>query len=125
MKPLVLVVEDCDMQRELLADYLIKICSCDVICSCDGEDGIGKVEKEGEKINIVFTDLLMPRKNGLEVARFVKENFPAIKVVMMTSNDINLVREKAILSGVDNLLAKPFNIFEVKRFVDELTLLKV
>lgn len=118
-KPIVLVIEDRDLQRELLKDCLVEICSCDVICSCDGEEGIKEIEKRGREIHIVFTDFRMPRKNGLEVVKFIKKNFATIKVVMMTADPLYMVREAALAAGVDELLEKPFEIADLNRLISE------
>ena len=119
-KPLVLVVEDCDLQRELLRDCLIEIHGCEVICSCDGEEGICKIKQEGEKIMVVLSDLRMPRKNGLEVVRFIKKNFPEIKAIIMTADPIWMVKEAVIDAGADELLQKPFDIDDLARLINGL-----
>lgn len=118
MKPLVLIVEDCDLQRDLLKDCLVETCGCDVICSCNGEEGINEIEKKSEEILIVFTDFRMPVKNGLEVVKFIKKNFPSIKAVMITADPLWMVEEAALSVGVDGLLQKPFDISELTRIVN-------
>ncbi|MEK7568477.1 MAG: response regulator [Patescibacteria group bacterium] len=120
MKPLVLIVEDCKLQRDLLRDCLIEIHGCEVICSCDGEEGINTLKKEGGRISLVFSDLRMPRKNGLEVVKFIKENFPGIKAVIMTADPAWMIQEAVIGAGADELLQKPFDIKELSRLINGL-----
>lgn len=124
MKPLVLIVEDCELQRDLLRDYLMEVCGCDVICGCDGEEGICQIENRGEEIRVVFTDFRMPRKNGLEVVKFIKKNFATIKAVMMTADPLYMIEGAAFSAGVDRLLQKPFDTNEISRLIASLTNLR-
>ena len=120
IKPFILVVEDCDLQRELLKDCLIEIHDCEVICSCDGEEGICKIKQEGKRISMVLSDLRMPKKNGLEVVKFIKENFLGIKAVIMTADPIWMVKEAVIGAGADELLQKPLDIDDLARLINGL-----
>lgn len=61
-------------------------------------------------IEIVITDFLMPRKNGLEVARDIRndEDLQKIPIVMLTSKELRLDETKEVTKlGID-YLRKPF-----------------
>jgi two-component system, NarL family, nitrate/nitrite response regulator NarL len=61
------------------------------------------------KADIVLLDINMPNLNGLDAARFVKQSFPALKIIMLsTYNDGHLV-EKAKALGAHGYLLKTTN----------------
>ena len=64
--------------------------------------------------NVVLLDIVMPEMNGVEAYYKIKDISPDTKVIMMTGygSDHPLVK-KAITSGVDQLLHKPFDVSEL------------
>lgn len=64
--------------------------------------------------NVVLLDIVMPEMNGVDAYYKIKEISPDTKVIMMTGYGAEhpLVK-KAIVSGVDELLHKPFDVDEL------------
>jgi YesN/AraC family two-component response regulator len=62
----------------------------------------------------------MPRMNGFEVLKYVKKNFPSIKVIMLTAyNDVgNAMRSKRL--GADDFIGKPYDVVELLVAMDRL-----
>lgn len=61
------------------------------------------------KADIILLDINMPHLNGLDAARFVKQSYPALKIIMLsTYNDDHLV-EKAKTLGANGYLLKTTN----------------
>ena len=109
-KKTLLIVEDNFEFRRFLAEQLEK--EFNVIQASDGE--------EGEKIvrnnypDLIISDLMMPRVDGLELCRRLKNNInsshiPFILLTARISDDAKIDSYKA---GADSYIAKPFN-FEV------------
>ena len=64
---------------------------------------------EQEPFDLVTLDILMPGVNGLQVLKWIKENYPDTGVVMATAlGELDVVLE-AMRSGASNYLLKPFN----------------
>jgi PAS domain S-box-containing protein len=77
----VLVVED---QPELLAlaSSLFRSIGYDVLTASNGDDARLIIERDPAAVDILFTDVVMPGTSGVELARWVREAHPRIKVVL-------------------------------------------
>ena len=107
----VLVVEDNDELRAFLVGELAQ--SYHVLEAADGEAGWAICQTELP--DIVLTDLMMPRMNGYELTRRIK-NHPDtdhIAVVMLTAKAAQQSRIEGLQRGADDYLAKPFSIDEL------------
>jgi len=104
--PQVLVVDDSLSNRKSLS-LIIEQTEYKVLTAIDGLEAL-KVMNENP-IDLVFTDLEMPRMNGLELTQSIrawdlKKNTP---VVMITSRTTNKHRQLAQKAGVNQYLTKP------------------
>jgi DNA-binding NtrC family response regulator len=73
----------------------------------NGQEALEKIE--GEQFDLVVTDVRMPKMNGLELLRAIKQNSPQTKVIMMTAyGDIDNAVE-TMKSGAFDYLLKPFS----------------
>lgn len=89
-------------------DYGCEICAC----RQDGASAYEYIEKY--KPDIVFIDINMPQKTGLEVCRLLKENNIWTKLVIMTGHDEFSFAYQAIKLGIDDYLLKPFSEEELE-----------
>jgi signal transduction histidine kinase/CheY-like chemotaxis protein len=97
----VLLAEDLDDLREML----IQILSQKGLRVLAASDGIGAVKVASETkgtIDLIITDVLMPRMNGPDAVRRIRESRPGVKVVYLSGYTESVVPE-----GSDLLLAKP------------------
>lgn len=90
MKQTILVIEDEDNIRKIIADYF-KAKDFDVIEAVDGKDGITKFEKE--EVDLVILDIMMPLLDGWSVCRRIrkKSNTPIIMLTARTEEDDELM----------------------------------
>lgn len=105
MSPLrVLLVEDDDDNRELMAEVLSSS-GCEVLSASTGQEGLRTLSERS--VDVVVTDVGMPGMGGLEVARAAKAIAPTVPVVVVTGwaerEDIVSARGK----HVDAILVKP------------------
>lgn len=105
MSPLrVLLVEDDDDNRELMAEVLAS-CGYEVLSASSGQDGLKTLAERS--IDVLVTDVGMPGMGGLEVAKAAKAIAPTVPVVIVTGwaerQDIASARGK----HVDAVLIKP------------------
>lgn len=103
----ILIVEDNPEFRAYLKNELSHYFT--VYEASDGEEG----EKEAleKKPNIVITDLMMPKVNGLELCRRIKNNLEIshIPIILLTASN-NIENEKTgYKEGADAYISKPFN----------------
>lgn len=91
-----------------------------VISAADGEQALEQASKE--KPSLVVLDVMMPRMNGWEVARALRQD-PAthdIKIVMLTAIGAEMNEMTSPLYGVDAYLDKPFQFAELEKTIDDL-----
>ena len=104
----ILVVDDIDTNRLALRHFL-KPHGFQVIEASDGVEALERVAEDPP--DLILLDVMMPRKNGLEVCRELKSDPETrlIPVVFMTALDKNQDHVAALEAGGDDFLNKPFN----------------
>lgn len=103
-----LIVEDNEELRDYLKSHFED--SFKVYLAENGKEGFEKAcDKEPD---IIISDILMPKSNGEELTRKVRENFSTshIPVVLLTANSTTEQKIQGISSGADAFIAKPFEI---------------
>jgi chemotaxis response regulator CheB len=106
LAPKILVVEDSftvrELQRSILqaAGYRVEI-------ACDGRDGLDRVSADPE-IDLVITDLEMPKLNGLELTRAIRARAESssLPVVIVTSLGTDDDRRAGVEAGADAYMVK-------------------
>jgi len=90
----------------------------------DGDTAL-KLVKQDEP-DLILLDVMMPGKNGYQVARIIKEDDKTrfIPIIMITALDGKEERLKGYGAGVDDFISKPFNIFELRARVRNLLKLR-
>jgi CheY-like chemotaxis protein len=100
----VLLVEDDDDNRELMAEVLATY-GCEVLSAASGREGLKMLSEHS--VDVVVTDIGMPGMGGLEMARAAKAIAPRVPVVVVTGwaerDDIASARGR----DVDAVLIKP------------------
>lgn len=111
----ILVVDDEEMLRELLAKILVKE-GYEIDTACDGENAQEKLRQK--KYDLMISDIKMPRMNGFELLKIAKNEFPELGVIMMTGYGDSYTVKDALLLGADEYITKPFKSFEVTLVVE-------
>jgi len=86
----------------------------------DGEEAMAKVRES--KPNLMFLDVMMPKKNGYEVCQELRgiATLKDIHIVMLSAKGQEADREKALNLGADEFMTKPFSPGGVVQRVKEL-----
>jgi two-component system cell cycle sensor histidine kinase/response regulator CckA len=114
----VLVVEDHEAVRRLAADVL-RAHGYQVLVAEHGMEAIALVEARGGKIDLLLTDVIMPRMSGREVATALQQRVPDLGVLFMSGyTQTAIVQNGALESGL-HFLAKPFTPAELLARVRE------
>jgi CheY-like chemotaxis protein len=88
-RPTVLVVEDDDIQRAMVA-LLLEECEMTVIECDSGEDAALLLQQDGSDLAMIYADVHLPGDmTGIELARLARKRFPGIHVVI-TSGDLSV-----------------------------------
>jgi DNA-binding NarL/FixJ family response regulator len=114
----VLLVEDNSTFRNSLKEMLIRrFENLQVAEAADGNKAFEKLENT--KPDIIFMDIRLPGKNGLELTRIIKDADPGIVVAILTSYDIPEYRQAAFQSGASRFFTKgDVNSDEIADFVN-------
>ena len=105
----VMVVEDNDDFRHFLHRELSLIYN-KVLVARDGMDGALMAEKENP--DLIVSDVMMPRMNGTDMCRRIKENIETshIPVILLTAWSTDEGRAEGYKAGADAYIAKPFDM---------------
>ena len=118
-KPKILVVDDDERNLKVVSAMLAPL-EYDVILARDGIEALEMVEKE--KPDVILLDIMMPKMDGFEVLKILKENEETkiIPVVMVTALKEVEDRAKALELGADDFLTKPVEKLELRARVKSL-----
>ena len=78
----------------------------DVVVAYDGEEALQKVEEESP--DLIILDLMLPKVDGLEVAREVRKTHD-MPIIMVTAKDSELDKVLGLELGADDYVTKPFS----------------
>ena len=106
-KQSVLIIENDDAVLENLSKRFKKRDML-VITAKDGYEGYTRACKESP--DLIVSETLLPSMNGFRVSRLLKfdERYRNIPVVLITSNNLDMVQDMFSASGADQILGKPF-----------------
>jgi DNA-binding NtrC family response regulator len=111
--PFVLLVDDEVGVRESLKMVL---CKDYHLLEADSVDAaIPKVQES--RPDVVLLDVLMPKTDGIEALRRIKEIHPGCAVIMMTGLNSQQVAAKAMKFGAFDFIGKPFDIADLRQKV--------
>jgi len=114
----VLLVEDEDLLRNMVCEFLASG-GYTVLEASSAAEAIAALERFGQPIDILVTDVILPKTRGPELAGKLREKFPDLKVIYMSGyTDTSLVRD-GILEPGTILVQKPFKLQELARVIRE------
>jgi PAS domain S-box-containing protein len=101
-----LVVEDNADIRHLLREVLTGA-GYAVIDAADGEEGVERLREHREEVALVILDVILPKKNGLETYKTMKEIKEEIKALFMSGYTADIISRNGVMEGHYNFIAKP------------------
>jgi len=110
----VLVVDDEQSLRKVLAATLQREGYEVTVCS-NGEEAIAALDRDGA--DVVVTDLVMPRMDGLTLLRKVVARHPDVPVIVVTAHGRIDSAVEAMKAGAFDFLAKPFDHADLKGII--------
>src|SRR6202046_89403 len=113
-KKQVLIVDDEPNLRKILSAQLSRD-GYDVLTAEDGEKGLAQLREH--HIDLVITDLKMPRVDGMTLLKRALEEEPELPVVLITAHGTIDTAVEALKSGAFDFVTKPFDKDEVRQIV--------
>jgi PAS domain S-box-containing protein len=114
----ILLVEDEEDVRTLAAEILASK-GYDVLLAGDGVEALSVCTKRKGKIDLIITDVVMPKMNGPEMAEKALGLRPGIRVLFMSGYTDGAIGSNGVLSSGTNYLQKPFTPSSLARKVRE------
>lgn len=105
----ILVVDDEKEIRNLLDIYLSNE-GYKVVKASDGEEALNILESDN--IQLIVLDIMMPKMDGIEVCRKVREKL-SIPILMLSAKSEDIDKIQGIMTGADDYMTKPFNPLEL------------
>jgi len=109
--PTVLIVDDEQHIRLLIEQTLEELedDGVELLTAADGEEAIDVIANH--RPALVFLDVMMPKKDGFEVARAIKADpaMAAATVIMLTAKGQAYDREQGLAAGANAYITKPFD----------------
>ncbi len=112
----ILLAEDDENVRNLTVSILEEF-GYAVITAADGEEAVSQYRKQGDKIQLLYVDLIMPKKNGKEVYDEIRQMRPDIKVIFASGYAPDFVRDKAYLGDRATIVSKPISPMDLLKKV--------
>ncbi|HEU6451833.1 MAG TPA: PAS domain S-box protein [Gemmatimonadaceae bacterium] len=103
----VLIAEDEEAVRAI-AQRLLERAGYRVLTARHGADALRVLAQEGDTVDLVLSDVVMPEMGGVELAAHAAEMIPGLPVVLMsgyTDNDLGPIDEEGVVAG---FISKPF-----------------
>lgn len=114
----VLIVDDIEMNRAILKELLKH--KYNIIEADNGNDAIALAEEHMDEIAVILLDIVMPKKDGIETIKELKEfgvtnSVPTILMGAESSEEIRVLSHEM---GACEIIEKPFDPYAVKNRVD-------
>ena len=119
MAKTIMVVDDAKSMRGLIS-MTLQSAGYDVIEACDGQDALEKID--GQKVNMVISDLNMPNMNGIELIKNLKQNpkYKFLPIVMLTTESEDSKKKEGQAAGAKAWMVKPFKPDTVLKVVGKI-----
>ena len=110
MSKTVLTIDDSRTMREMLNHALVEA-GYTVLQAVDGVEGLEVLEANGGSVDVVITDINMPRLDGFGVIEGVRANpaHRATPILVLTTESDAAKKERARSAGATGWIVKPFN----------------
>ena len=116
MKRKILIVEDNPANMRIL-EMTLKAKNYTLLMATDGEEALATALKE--RPNLILMDIQLPKLNGLEVTRRLRNNlaFNRTPIIAITACAMDGDEEKAIIAGCTAYLPKPIDMHHLRRVI--------
>lgn len=117
LKISILIAEDEETNYLFLEEVLSEF-DYNVIHARNGEEAIALCNKHNT-IKLILMDMKMPKIDGYEATRIIKDSKPYIKIIAQTAYAMKKDKAKALEAGCDDYISKPIDISKLKELIEK------
>jgi two-component system response regulator AtoC len=114
----ILIVEDEPEVRDYLS-FALKRHGYTTEVADDGDEAIDALTRSGSGVSLVLLDIIMPRKDGLDTLREVRQTNPLLPVVMLSGSCSTPHVIQAMKSGANDFLQKPISFEDLGKAIEK------
>ncbi|MBI5030940.1 MAG: response regulator transcription factor [Chloroflexi bacterium] len=100
----ILLVEDHAMLRHAIAEYLTTFVTAQIIQAANAESALELAQSD--RPDLVIMDIVLPRMNGIQATRQLKETDPSLPVIILTFHDETSHRDGSLEAGAEAFIPK-------------------
>lgn len=117
----ILIVEDSSLSAMLIKNALVDLGYDNISIAENGGVAIEMIQKEVP--DVIITDIMMPYVSGLELSKWVKDNFEnQIKIIVLSSLSNEDIVLESFMLGVDDYIVKPFSKEDLRQRINRFAL---
>jgi PAS domain S-box-containing protein len=115
----VLIVEDDDALR-IVASRVLRQCGYVMLEASNGQEALEQCKAHEGALHLVITDMVMPEMSGMELAGYIADRYPEVRVLLMSGYTRDEAARRGIASERYAFLEKPFTPTRLAGTVREL-----
>ncbi len=115
----ILLVEDNAQLLRLVKDILTKE-GYTVLTANDGPQALDCMESLDSAVDLILTDVVMPKMNGKQLAAAVARKHPGVKVLYISGYTDNVIARHGVLDEGAHFIQKPFSVKNLSQRVGDL-----
>ena len=114
----ILVVDDNELNRDV-AYQILNDEGATVECAESGQQAFDLIERSAKRPDLILMDVEMPGMDGYQATRSLRESsrYGNIPIVALTAGALESQKEKALEAGMDDFIAKPFEVEQLLKLV--------
>jgi len=106
----IMVVED-DLHLQKMMTAFLRMNGYNVLTAGDGEEALEVMESAMP--DLVICDIMMPRMDGYQLTRELREAYPLLPILMVTAKETIEDKRRGYLVGTDDYMVKPIDLDEL------------
>ncbi len=112
----ILVIEDEEDLRELLTSMLHDY-GYSILVARDGMEALERYRRHRQDIQLIITDMDLPKLNGAAVSQAILNDNPGARIVMISGFLESALKESILASGVREFVAKPYTMAQMLQII--------
>ncbi len=117
-RPTILICDDSLLVRKKLKDCLMECGEYDIVEAANGQESVEAFKKYTP--DLVFLDIVMPDKNGIDALNEMKAVNAGLKVVILSSSGTRNHLKAAMDAGASDFIQKPWEKTQIEHIVKNL-----
>jgi len=114
----VLVIDDQESMRSIISQML-RDKGYIVTTATDGETGLNLFNENPASLDLILADVNMPKIDGFEFLKRVKEKLPKLPVVFITGVNEQVAEAVGAIYKVDGIIKKPFQVDTALKIIEK------